>query len=155
AGCQVRKLIEGTPMLRRFIEYGFVLILFNVPVLASDNMPPWLEQAARANVPVYDKDVPAVVLLDEVKIAVEADDRLTTTKHYVVRILSRDGRVASIAREIYTSDTRKVREMRAWLLRSSGEIKRYGKDQVLDVAAVGNDVYNDVRAKLIVASEDA
>lgn len=45
--------------------------------------------------------------------------------------------------------------MSAWLLRPSGEVKSYGKKEIVDAAAASNDVYNEVRLKTISASDDA
>jgi hypothetical protein len=72
-----------------------------------------------------------------------------------VRILTREGRSLVTASKVYMTDTGKVREMRAWLIRPSGEIKKYGKDQTIDAAISDNDVYNEVRRKVIFARDDA
>ncbi|HVS21427.1 MAG TPA: transglutaminase family protein, partial [Pyrinomonadaceae bacterium] len=53
------------------------------------------------------------------------------------------------------SDSGKVREIKAWLIRSSGPVKKYGKDNIVDVAEDSNDVYNESRYKLIDGSKDA
>jgi hypothetical protein len=45
--------------------------------------------------------------------------------------------------------------MRAWLIRPSGEVRAYGKKEIIDAAMVNNDVYNEVRVKIISAEEDA
>src|SRR5215813_1906773 len=142
-------------MLHRFFGYCFVLAFMGAPGLAGENIPPWLQQVATASAPPFGKNVPAVVLLDESRTAIDEDGHVTTTRYYAVRILSREGRGAAVAREMYLTNGGKVREIRAWLIRPSGEVKRYGKDQTLDVAAVNDDVYNAVRAKVIVAGDDA
>ncbi|MCI0661089.1 MAG: transglutaminase domain-containing protein [Acidobacteria bacterium] len=41
------------------------------------------------------------------------------------------------------------------MIRSSGEVKSYGKNQTIDVAQVDNDVYNEARARVISAVDDA
>src|SRR5262245_56518451 len=142
-------------MLRRLFGYCFALAFLGAPAVRGENIPPWLRQIATASAPAFGKNVPAVVLLDESRSAIDEDGHVTTTKYYAVRILSPEGRGAAVAREIYLTNTGKVGEIRAWLIRPSGEIKRYGKDQTLDVAAVNDDVYNEVRAKVIVAGDDA
>jgi hypothetical protein len=124
-------------------------------VRAAEEAPPWLKQAAAIKVPQYDKKVHAVVLQDEARITVDDEGRMTTTRTQAIRILAREGRSAAIAREVYIAETGKVREMRAWLIRASGEVKKYGKDKVIELAAAENDVYNEVRVKLIDAGEDA
>ncbi|HKP85630.1 MAG TPA: DUF3857 domain-containing protein [Blastocatellia bacterium] len=132
----------------------FVIAVTNAPAVSGEDAPSWLRQAASLSAPGYGKEVPAVVLLNESKVTVEDDGKVTTTNYYAVKVLTREGRDAAVAREVYTTDTGKVREMRAWVIRPSGEVKKYGKDQVIDAALVDNDVYNEVRKKLIVASDD-
>src|SRR5215510_7101599 len=99
---------------------------------AGDDVPAWLQQAAATATPTFDKDVVAVVLLNDQRITVSEDGRVVTTRTYAVRILNREGRREAVAREIYQTDTGKVRELHAWLMRSSGPAKRYGKDQTID-----------------------
>lgn len=138
-----------------FIISVFALSLMSAPALAGDDVPSWLRQVASTNTAFYGKDVPAVVLWDESRVTVDDDGKVTTVDFYAVRILTREGRGEAIARRVYNTDSGKVREMRAWMIRSAGEVKKYGKDQVVDIAIADNDVYNEARAKLIIASEDA
>jgi hypothetical protein len=134
---------------------SLIFLLLDGRAEGSEEPPQWLRQVASANLPIYDKKVPAVVLLDEQQVTVDDNLRVTTDSRHAVRLLSREGRTAAIAREIYRTDTGKVRELHAWLIRPSGEVKRYGKDQILDVALVNNDIYNEVRVRLIAAGDDA
>ncbi|HWC77913.1 MAG TPA: DUF3857 domain-containing transglutaminase family protein, partial [Blastocatellia bacterium] len=124
------------------------------PAAAGDDVPSWLRQAAAATHPPYDKWVPAVVLHSEQSVKVEEDGRVTTVERFAVKILSNEGRRRALARVSYLTDTGKVRDMRAWLIRPSEEVKKYGKDQTLDVAAANNDVFNEVRTRVIDASDD-
>lgn len=143
-------------MKKRLIGCCFALLLVAAPASAAgDDVPAWLRQAASASSPTYAKDVPAVVLLNEQQVTVGADGRVTTVTNYAVRILTREGRGSAFAAMPYKTDTEKVREMRAWLIRPSGQIKSYGKDRVLDAAAAPNDIYNEVRVKMIMAEDDA
>lgn len=122
---------------------------------AGDEAPAWLRQAAGAPLPTYDKDVPAVVLWDESRVAVDEDGRVVTTTYYAIKVLTREGRGVARAEEGYQTDSSKVRELRAWLIRPSGEVKKYGKDETADVAEVDNDIYNEARSKVISAKDDA
>src|SRR5262245_55357457 len=141
-------------MLNRFFALAFAVLILSIPVVADDP-PPWLKAAASATLPSYDKKVNAVVLLDESRKKVYEDGRITTIDYYAVRILSREGRSKAVARTIYNTDSEKVKEMRAWLIRPSGEVKSYGKNQILDAALVDNDVYNEARSRVILAGDDA
>jgi hypothetical protein len=143
-------------MLYRSMLLCLTLIVLAAPALAvGDDVPSWLQQAATAQTPVLEKDVPAVVLRDEAIVTVSDDGKVKTVATYAIRILTREGRRLAIAREGYQTDTGKVSEMHAWLLRPGGSPKDYGKDQTLDFAAVDNDVYNEARYKIISAADDA
>ena len=124
------------------------------PAPAGDEAPPWLRQAASLSPPAYDKKVPAVVLLDEGNMKVEEDGRVTTTARFAVKILTTEGRRRALAQVSYLTDSGKVREMHAWLIRPSEQVKKYGKDQTMDIAGDPNDVFNEVRKRVIDASDD-
>ena len=64
------------------------LLIFAVPASAApgDETPQWVQQAAAIKVPAYDKDVPAVVLLDESFTTISADGRINEVYNYAVRI---------------------------------------------------------------------
>src|SRR6185369_12492288 len=116
----------------------------------GDDVPGWLRQAAATNTASgYEKIVPAVVLLSERDVRVEEDGKITTTERLAVKILTNEGRAAAVGSVGYVTDTGKVRDMRAWVLRPSGAVKKFSKDEVLDLAAAPNDVFNEVRVKVI------
>jgi hypothetical protein len=122
---------------------------------AGDDTPAWLVDAAKVSVPTYEKDVPAVVLKHEQHVTVNADGRITTVTQFAIRVLIHEGRDYAEAREFYESDAGKVRDMRAWLIRPSGPVKKYGKSETIDAIEDPNDIYNESRFKLIDASKDA
>src|SRR5262249_17185217 len=126
----------------------------NRPALADDP-PAWLKQAAATNIPTYGKEVHAVVLHDESRKTVEEDGKIITTNWWAVKILSRAGRGYARASESYNTGSGKIKEMRAWLIRPTGEVKAYGKKETMDVSPVENNVYDDLREKRISASGDA
>src|SRR5215210_3865315 len=122
-----------------------LLLMISAPLaLAVDDAPPaWLQQAAAAQTPAYEKDVPAVVLYSEQVVTIGSDGRITTVKSYAVRILTREGRVFAHAVESYLMNSGRVREMRAWLIRPGGDVKKYGKENTLDQISDPNDIYNE------------
>jgi hypothetical protein len=121
----------------------------------GDDVPQWLQQAAASQAPSYEKDVPAVVLIDEQIVNIGEDGRVTTTTTYAVRVLLREGRVLAQANEFYETDAGRVKDMHAWLIRSGGAVKKFGKDEIIDRVADLNDVYNESRVKMIDASDFA
>jgi len=137
-----------------------VLIFFSAVLFASsvfaDDPPQWLLEAARQGVPTYSvKDVPAVVLRNEENVTVSSDGTVVRTTRFAVRILIREGRDEAVARNVYQTDSEKIRDLNAWLIRRSGQPKNYGKKDTIDMALVSNDLYNEARVKLIDASEEA
>ncbi|MFN0087102.1 MAG: DUF3857 domain-containing transglutaminase family protein [Blastocatellia bacterium] len=140
--------------MKRSIFGLFAAILIQSVCLA-DEPPAWFRQAAAAPVPAYGKEVHAVALIDESRKTVEEDGRITSINQYAVRLLTRQGRREAIARVVYNTDTEKVKEMRAWLMRPSGALTTYGRKETMDMALVDNDIYNDVRKKVIDASGEA
>lgn len=121
---------------------------------AAEDAPPWLRQAAGMSAPAQSKYVPAIALLREQSIRVEEDGRVTTVERGAVKVLTNEGRGEASARMHYLTDTGKVRNFQAWIIRPSGEVKKFGKDEVLDLA-VPNDVYNEVRIKAVFAGREA
>ena len=130
------------------------LLLLASPALADDT-PAWVQQAATIKVPAYDKYVDAVVLINESLISINSDGRETEVVNHAVRILRREGRAWAVGQVGYVPETGKVKEFKAWLIRPNGEIKRFGKDDSVDIQANLNDVYNEYRFKRISAQDDA
>ncbi|HET9478609.1 MAG TPA: DUF3857 domain-containing protein, partial [Pyrinomonadaceae bacterium] len=132
-------------------------LLFAVPAkaVAGDEAPVWVQQAAALKVPSYDKDVPAVVLVNERISTVDSEGRITEVRNYAVRVLQREGRGYAIGHVVYIPDANKVKDLRAWLIRPGSETKRYGKDDTVDIAGALNDVYNEYRVRSISATNDA
>src|SRR5689334_8024649 len=89
------------------------LILF-VAVSASaapgDETPPWVQQAVAIKVPTYEKDVPAVVLVDESMTNIGADGRINEVYNYAVRILRREGREYAVGHVGYIPDIGKIKD---------------------------------------------
>lgn len=144
--------------MRTWLIVIIALLLFAVPeraAVAGDEAPVWVQQAATLKVPSYDKEVAAVVLVNERMATVAADGRITETVNYAVRVLQREGRGYATGHVVYLPDTGKVKELKAWLIRPGAETKRYGKDETVDIAGALNDVYNEYRVRTISATTDA
>ena len=142
-------------MFLRVTGLFFLTAVLFIPAVASnDEAPSWLQQALAVKVPTYDREVPAVVLQNDQAVTVGQDGQVTTTTTYAVRILAREGRGYAKALQFYLADTGKVRELRAWLIRPNGSVKKYDKDYVVDRINDPNDIYDEVRLKLIDGSDD-
>ncbi|HEX8369616.1 MAG TPA: DUF3857 domain-containing transglutaminase family protein [Pyrinomonadaceae bacterium] len=142
---------------RLFSFFFFLLAVINVAAAtaAGDEVPAWFTQFRTMQTPAYEKDVKAVVLQKDSVVTVGSDGKAVTTMTYVVRILSREGRREAVAVEPYLVSSGKIREIKGWLIRADGTTKVYGKDQVLDRISDPDDIYNELRLKIIDASDEA
>jgi transglutaminase-like putative cysteine protease len=143
--------------MKKLITGFFVCLTFcAIPVLGyGDDAPGWLRQAAGSPVATYDKKVAAVVLVDESTTTVDDDGKVVRVTTGAVRILTNEGRREAVAEATYDTDTGKVREIKAWMVRPSGQIKNYGGKDVIDEAEALNDVYDESRVKKISGVDDA
>jgi len=141
----------------KFLITIIAVLIFVTPVSAApgDETPSWVQQAAALKVPTYDKDVPAVVLVDESATTIGSDGHINEVYNYAIRLLRREGRDYCVASVGYIPDIGKVKEFRAWLIRPAGDAKRYGKDDAVDIAGDLNDVYNEYRLRKISATDVA
>ncbi|QYO67284.1 DUF3857 domain-containing protein [Leptolyngbya sp. 7M] len=147
-------LLLSYPISRSiFVALSIVLFTFSV---AAQKVPQWLTQAATQQTPAYDiRNVPAVVLLNEESVNISSDGTIVRTVRHAVRILEREGRREAVGRVIYQTDTDKVKGLESWLIRRNGQVKAYGKKEMVDLALVDNDLYNEARQSMIVARDDA
>src|SRR5436853_4194734 len=145
-------------MYRIFLSLGCCSFVFALQITAtayaSDDAPGWLQQAVSVKPAAYDKDVKAVVLLNESNVSFDGG-KLVTTERYAARILSREGRKEAVAIESYLSNFSEVRDMQAWLIAPNGTVTDYGKKDSIDQVADPDDVYNEVRLKIIDGSYGA
>jgi Domain of Unknown Function with PDB structure (DUF3857)/Transglutaminase-like superfamily len=121
----------------------------------ADDVPAWLKQAASAPVPSYEKEVPAVVLYDESIVTVSPDGRIHTDRSYAVRILTPQGAPFAHAAESYNTGSQgKVVDMKAWLIRPGGSVRKYGKDDAVD-RAEQDSLYSESRTRSVSAVDQA
>ena len=123
---------------------------------AGDDVPAWLKQAAAAPVPPQDKDVSGVVVNDEATLTIGEDGRARSVTTFAVRFLTRASFGRAVAAAGYdTASGGKVVELRAWLVRPDGSVKKYGKDETIDRIADTSNLYDESRVKVINAERDA
>lgn len=145
-----------TKHLSAFRLVLFILIIFAATSVEAQKVPQWLEQAAAIPTPALKmKNVPAVVLRNDLTISVSPDGKVIRTVRYAVRILEREGKDEAFARVVYSTDSVKVREFDAWLIKRGSGSKAYGKKETIDAAFLDNDLYNELRRRYINASVDA
>ncbi|MEP6848920.1 MAG: DUF3857 domain-containing protein, partial [Acidobacteriota bacterium] len=146
-------------MNKKTIVISFLFILqLSLAALAGgdDTAPGWLQQDSHLKVPTYDvKGLPAVVLRKEESITIDSDGTVTRTERGAIRFLLHEGRGEALARAVYETDSAKVSDISAWLIKASGQMKSFGKKETLDIALAPNDLYNEARIKVIDATESA
>ncbi|MFN0141104.1 MAG: DUF3857 domain-containing protein [Pyrinomonadaceae bacterium] len=135
------------------LSIAVVCLIAAAPMFADDP-PVWLRQAAAVNVSGYDKDTPAVTVLDEEQVVLGSDSKLVTTENFAVRLLTREGRRFALARAFYFTSSGKVRDIKAWIVRPDGTTKYYDKKFIVDLISDPDDVYNEGRMKIIDATDD-
>jgi hypothetical protein len=121
---------------------------------AADDTPAWLKDLTSITLPQYGPKVSTVVLLNEEQNSIAESGRVTTVTRTVIKILSRSGADVSFL-EQYDTGGDKVRDFRAWMIAPSGKVKKYGKDEIIDLACAENDVYNECRRRLVSGKRDA
>jgi hypothetical protein len=98
--------------------------------------------------------VRALVLKDEALVQVAEDGAITTSRRRAVRVLTRDGRREADCHVVYPAGTTRVKDMRGFVLWPGGEVTKQGKQSVVDLALASGDLYNDVRVRVISASDE-
>ena len=129
-------------------------LFWPMPTLAADDTPAWLKDLTHVAVPEYGPKVTTVMLLNEESKMVSDTGKITTNSRAAKKILSRQGADVDFS-EQYVTNGGKVRDFHAWMIAPSGKVKKYTKDEILDVACAPNDVYNECRLKFVSGKADA
>src|SRR5688572_23555395 len=109
-------------MFSRFSRPAIILalsIIFFSNIYAGDTAPEWLRQAARSSVQSYDREVDAVILLNEESVSFEGG-RLVTVERRVIKVLQKEGAADAVAHAFYLSNFSEVKNLEAWLITPSG-----------------------------------
>lgn len=141
-------------MPSKTLRLAAIAILAPWLLQAADDTPPWLKELSTVTLPSYPAKVNNVVLLNEEQTVMAESGRLTTTTRTAIKILNQQGGDVAFF-DSYDSVSGKVRDFRAWMLPPSGKIKKYGKDEIVDVACAGNDIYNECRRRFVSGKRDA
>src|SRR5438046_2078949 len=126
---------------RRRTQFALALLAIGL-AHAADDTPAWLKELNGVKLPEYPAKVNSVVLLNEEHTTAADSGRLTTVTRTAMKVLTRQGGDILFF-DSYDSRSGKVRDFRAWMIAPSGKVKKYGKDEIVDVACAENDVYNE------------
>ena len=128
-------------------------------LLAADDVPSWLREISTTKTAEFGPKVPAVVLLNEERTTVDETGKRTTTKRMAVKILTKEGAGSAMGAESYQTDTAKIKDFRAWMLYPSGTVKKYGKDDIVDLSmtngAAGGELYSQGRVRMVSGKREA
>jgi hypothetical protein len=122
--------------------------------LSAEDLPPWLKGLPSVSVPSYPAKVNSVVLFNEESTTALDSGRLSTITRTAIKMLNRQGGDVLFYDE-YDSNSGKVRDFRAWMISPSGKVKKFDKSEIVDVACVDNDVYNECRRRAVSGKNDA
>lgn len=128
---------------------GLLALQLTICAWGADTAPDWLRAAAGQPFPRIDPAAPAIILLNEQLLAIDAVSRVTRTTRFAVKVLTRPGIALAVARAIYSTGTGKVRDLDAWTLSPAGAVKKHGKQETADTVLVNEDIYNEVRARIV------
>lgn len=121
---------------------------------AAEDAPGWMAELTKVSLPEYAAKVNTVVLLNEEHTSIGESGKLTTVTRSAIKFLTPRG-VDVLFYDQYDASSSKVRDFRAWMISPSGKVKKYGKDEILDVACADNDVYNECRKRMVSGKRDA
>jgi len=128
--------------------FAFIILLFNVvPSLAADSAPPWMVTAAQQSIPRYDKDIPAVVLLDEGTATLNDKGQFIEHGRLVVKLLTKEGIKFAHQNVPYNGDS-KVTDFMGWLIQLDGKFRKADKKEIID-SGISDSAYSDERQKII------
>ena len=130
------------------------LALLSAPAHGADDTPSWLKELSGMTLPQYPAKVNSVILLNEEHHTAAENGRLVTITRTAIKVLTLQGRDVLFFDE-YDTRSGKVRDFRAWMVAPGGKVKKYGKDEIVDVACVENDVYNECRKRAVSGKRDA
>jgi hypothetical protein len=117
------------------------------PFIWADDLPAWMRNASGSQAPAYSADVHAVVLLNDIRNAVEDNGRVLTTTRRAIRILAREGRVEAFGSQTYFTGNGKIRDARAWVLSPTGTVFKIGPENIVDRTYATANSYDDLRVR--------
>ncbi len=114
--------------------------------------PSWVTEVATRATPTYSGRVPAAVLLYEQKVTVDSTGMVDTLTRRAIKVLTHEGKHDAEVVEAYERGGRQVKDLRAWLVAPGGLVKTYEKNNVEDLGAYSDELYNDYRLRRIRAN---
>ena len=134
---------------------GVGLALADTPSHArTEKAPSWLVSAAAETVPPGE-GAEARVLFRECSVDLESDGRIVQRERWVIRIDRSPGQDRAVGRVSYRTDSGRLRSFEGWLLREGGGAERLDPTRQIDVAQLNEQLYNEVRMRVLDARPEA
>jgi len=124
------------------------LILFATALMAGDDVPAWVREAAAQQPPAYPAKVASVTLLDDESLTIQTDGRQISHERGAVKMLQHTREVPS-AECYYNPKSGKVREFQAWLLPPTGKPTIFSKNAIVDHSLSSIYEYDEERVKTL------
>jgi hypothetical protein len=110
--------------------------------------PQWVRDIARTQLPAYDAETHAAVLLNEQIVNVNADGNTHTIHRYAVKILRESGRDHGAKAVYFDSDT-KLTYFKGWTITASGQEYEVKEKDALEASIGSGVLYDDNRTKVM------
>jgi len=120
------------------------LLLAAWPLLAAEDAPAWVREAAARPVPSYPAKVSLVVTLQEESVTVNADGSRIMRERGALRVLQQLSH-PPVAQRGYDSRNGRIRSFQGWLLSPSGKPVVFGKNAIVDRSAATSQMYDEHR----------
>jgi hypothetical protein len=137
-------------MTNQLRHSALLLALVLGAITAEAAVPAWLKAAAATPTPAAIDNAPAVVLVDDSTIEIDAAGVMTETRRYAVRILHNAGRQFAEGEVIYNGASAKVESLGAWVVRGGKEFESKGNSDWLDLSAeAAGAVVDEIRKRTV------
>jgi len=118
-------------------------------LLAADEPPDWVRQAAAAKVPSYPAKVSTVVLFQEESLTMDPDGRRLMRERKAYKILQPGGGSNLANVRAYNTKSGRIRDVQGWLIPPSGKPVPYAKNRIADVVPNREANYDEYRMKVL------
>ncbi len=142
--------------MKILLRTGAIAGFLWMTAFALADAPDWLLNAAKVPTPEQAKKAPALVLLDEQTISVNANGSYAEVHRRVVRILHNAGTEAATGSVAYLATADKIDYVGAWLVRQENTVETRKKSEWADVAInAAGAVVDEQRACVVSLSDKA
>ena len=136
-------------MDKRFLLPAVLCIVACIgSAFANDSAPGWLQNTPQQAIPHYDKDVTAVVLLNEETVTLNDKGLLIRHGRLAVKVLTKEGNKYAHQNIPYGGDS-KVIDFVGWNVSPDGKVRKADKKDTIDVGYSESAYTNKRNAKVI------